>query len=219
MRTENIQQLIERKVQLIDPDRVTIDPEVEIGEGTVIYPNVTLLGKTRIGKNSKILPNSFFENAVIGDDVTIDSSKIVDSEVMNGSTVGPFAHLRNHTVVHENVRIGNFVEFKNCDFGEGSKCAHLTYLGDCTVGKGVNIGCGVVTVNYDGKNKFRTEIGDHAFIGSNVNIIAPVKIGANALLAAGSTITNDVEDGAMGIARSHQVNKEDFGRKYLSKEK
>ena len=136
---------------------------------------------------------------------------------MENSTVGPFAHLRNHTVVHENCRIGNFVEFKNCNFGNGSKCAHLTYLGDCEVGEHVNIGCGVVTVNYDGKNKFRTKIGDHAFIGSNVNIIAPVTIGHHALLAAGSTITEDVEDGAMGIARSRQTNKENFGTKYLNK--
>lgn len=204
-------------VQFLDVNRVLVDDEVEIGEGTIIYPNVTLLGKTKIGKNCKILPNCFFENAVIGDNVTIDSTKISDSEVMDGTTVGPFAHLRNHTIVHKNCRIGNFVEFKNCNFGEGSKCAHLTYLGDSEVGEHVNIGCGVVTVNYDGKNKFKTKIGNHAFIGSNVNIIAPVTIGDNALLAAGSTITEDVNDGAMGIARSRQVNKEDFGRKYLSK--
>ncbi len=204
-------------VQFLDVNRVLVDDEVEIGEGTIIYPNVTLLGKTKIGKNCKILPNCFFENAVIGDNVTIDSTKISDSEVMDGTTVGPFAHLRNHTIVHKNCRIGNFVEFKNCNFGEGSKCAHLTYLGDSEVGEHVNIGSGVVTVNYDGKNKFKTKIGNHAFIGSNVNIIAPVTIGDNALLAAGSTITEDVNDGAMGIARSRQVNKEDFGRKYLSK--
>ena len=204
-------------VQFLDVNRVLVDDEVEIGEGTIIYPNVTLLGKTKIGKKCKILPNCFFENAVIGDNVTIDSTKISDSEVMDGTTVGPFAHLRNHTIVHKNCRIGNFVEFKNCNFGEGSKCAHLTYLGDSEVGEHVNIGCGVVTVNYDGKNKFKTKIGNHAFIGSNVNIIAPVTIGDNALLAAGSTITEDVNDGAMGIARSRQVNKEDFGRKYLSK--
>lgn len=217
MTTEEIQCFIEKNVQFIDASRVTISDEVEIGEGTIIYPNVTLLGKTTIGKNCKILPNCFFENATIGDEVMIDSSKIADSEVMKGSTVGPFAHLRNHTVVHENCRIGNFVEFKNCNFGDGSKCAHLTYLGDSDVGKCVNIGCGVVTVNYDGKHKFRTTIGDHAFIGSNVNIIAPVTIGHHALLAAGSTITEDVADGAMGIARSRQTNKEDFGTKYLNK--
>lgn len=217
MATEEIQRLIDGNVQFIDADRVTIGKDVEIGEGSVIYPNVTLLGNTKIGKNCKILPNCFFENAVIGDNVTIDSTKISDSEVMDGTTVGPFAHLRNHTVVHENCRIGNFVEFKNCNFGKGSKCAHLTYLGDSEVGECVNIGCGVVTVNYDGKNKFKTKIGDHAFIGSNVNIIAPVTIGHHALLAAGSTITEDVEDGAMGIARSRQSNKQEFGMKYLNK--
>ena len=177
MASADIQRLIDQKVEFIDAQRVSIGEDVEIGEGSVIYPNVTLLGHTKIGKNCKILPNCFFENATIGDNVTIDSTKISDSEVMENSTVGPFAHLRNHTVVHENCRIGNFVEFKNCDFGNGSKCAHLTYLGDCEVGEHVNIGCGVVTVNYDGKNKFRTKIGDHAFIGSNVNIIAPVTTG------------------------------------------
>lgn len=217
MATEDIQRFIDGHVQFIDADRVTIGEDVEIGEGTVIYPNVTLLGHTKIGKNCKILPNCFFENAAVGDDTVIDSTKIMDSEVMKGTTVGPFAHLRNHTVVRENCRIGNFVEFKNCDFGNGSKCAHLTYLGDCEVGEHVNIGCGVVTVNYDGKNKFRTKIGDHAFIGSNVNIIAPVTIGHHALLAAGSTITEDVADGAMGIARNRQSNKEEYGMKYLNK--
>ena len=217
MASADIQRLIDQKVEFIDAQRVSIGEDVEIGEGSVIYPNVTLLGHTKIGKNCKILPNCFFENATIGDNVTIDSTKISDSEVMENSTVGPFAHLRNHTVVHEKCRIGNFVEFKNCNFGNGSKCAHLTYLGDCEVGEHVNIGCGVVTVNYDGKNKFRTKIGDHAFIGSNVNIIAPVTIGHHALLAAGSTITEDVEDGAMGIARSRQTNKENFGTKYLNK--
>lgn len=217
MTTEEFQRFIEKGVEFIDASRVTIGKEVEIGEGSIIYPNVTLLGETKIGKNCKILPNCFFENAHIGDEVLIDSTKITDSEVMMGSTVGPFAHLRNHTIVHENCRIGNFVEFKNCDFGNGSKCAHLTYLGDCEVGEHVNIGCGVVTVNYDGKHKFRTKIGDHAFIGSNVNIIAPVTIGHHALLAAGSTITEDVADGAMGIARNRQTNKDDFGMKYLNK--
>lgn len=217
MTTEDIQRFINGQVQFIDPARVTIGEDVEIGEGSIIYPNVTLLGSTKIGKNCKILPNCFFENATVGDDVVIDSTKITDSEVKNGATVGPFAHLRNHTIVHENCRVGNFVEFKNCDFGKGSKCAHLTYLGDCEVGEHVNIGCGVVTVNYDGKNKFKTKIKDHAFIGSNVNIIAPVTIGHHALLAAGSTITEDVEDGAMGIARNRQVNKQEYGLKYLNK--
>lgn len=217
MTSEDIQRFIDSGVEFIDPNRVTIGDEVEIGSGTIIYPNVTLLGKTKIGNNSKILPNCFFENAIVGDDTVIDSTKIMNSEVMKGATVGPFAHLRMNTVVHENCRIGNFVEFKNCIFGRESKCAHLTYLGDCEVGENVNVGCGVVTVNYDGKNKHRTKIGDYSFVGSNVNLVAPVTIGHHVVLAAGSTITEDVEDNAMGIARSRQTNKEDYGMKYLSK--
>lgn len=217
MTSEIIQRFIDSGVEFIDSNRVTIGEDVQIGKGSVIYPNVTLLGKTTIGENTKILPNCFFENAIIGDDTVIDSSKIMDSEVKKGCTVGPFAHLRMNTVVHENCRIGNFVEFKNTIFGKESRCAHLTYLGDCEVGVDVNIGCGVVTVNYDGKKKHRTKVGDHTFVGSNVNLVAPVTIGHHVVLAAGSTITEDVEDGAMGIARSRQTNKEDYGMKYLTK--
>lgn len=147
----------------------------------------------------------------------IDSSKIVESTVGKGTTIGPMSHLRNNTEICENVRIGNFVEFKNSHFGDGSKCAHLTYIGDSDFGKKINVGCGVVTVNYDGKHKFRTTVKDGAFIGSNCNLIAPVTIGENALLAAGSTITDSVEDGDMGIARARQTNKEGFGTKYKNK--
>lgn len=215
---ENLMKLlVEANVKFVDERTVYLSEETEIGEGTIIYPNVTILGQTKIGKNCKILPNSFLENAIIGDDVIIDSSKISDSTVMSGTTVGPYAHLRMHTVIHENARIGNFVEFKNTVFGEGSKCAHLTYLGDSDVGKNVNIGCGVVTANYDGKKKHRTMIGDNTFVGCNTNLIAPVTIGSNVLIAAGSTITDDIDDGAMGIARARQTNKADYGMKYLKK--
>lgn len=204
-------------VTLIDPDNTYIDTEVSIGVDSVIYPNVHLEGNTVIGNNVTIFPNSYLRNAVIEDGAVIDSSKVVESKVGANSTVGPMSHLRNNTVVASNCRIGNFVEFKNTNFGEGSKCAHLTYVGDSDVGKGVNFGCGVVTVNYDGKNKFRTTIKDGAFIGSNCNLIAPVTIGENALLAAGSTITSSVEDGDMGIARSRQSIKKGYGTVYKNK--
>lgn len=217
MTLADIRRFIDNGVEFIDVNRVTIEDGVEIGKGTTIYPNVTLLGKTKIGENCKILPNCFFENATIGNGVTIDSSKIMNSEVKDEATVGPFAHLRMNTVVHEKCRIGNFVEFKNCNFGRLSRCAHLTYLGDCEVGEDVNIGCGVITVNYDGKVKSRTKIGNHTFVGSDVKLIAPVTIGDNVLLAAGSTITDDVEDDAMGIARSRQTNKPGYGKKFFSK--
>lgn len=206
-------------VQFLDMNTACISEDTVIGEGSVIYGNVVIYGSSKIGKNVKILPGSWLDHAILHDDVLIDASKIVDSEVGRGTTVGPYSHLRNHTSIGENVRIGNFVEFKNSNFGEGSKCAHLTYIGDSDVGRKVNIGCGVVTVNYDGKHKFRTTIKDGAFVGSNVNIIAPVTVGEKALLAAGSTITEDVADGAMGIARTRQSNKEAFGYDYLNKGK
>lgn len=211
------QKWIENGVFVMDPNNTYIDEDVTIGEGSVVYPNVFILKGSKIGKNVTILPNSFLSNAVIKDGTTIDSSKIVDSEVGENSVVGPMSHLRNHTCIKGEARIGNFVEFKNTNFDLGSKCAHLTYVGDSDVGKKVNFGCGVVTVNYDGKNKYRTTIGDGAFIGSNVNLIAPVKVGNNALLAAGSTINKDIEDGDMGIARPRVEIKSGYGQKYKDK--
>lgn len=211
------EKLLKQGVYVMDINNTYIDEDCTIGEGSTIYPNVWIEKGTIIGKNATILPNSFLSNATIEDNVTIDSSKIVDSIVGVDSVVGPMSHLRGHTHIKGNARIGNFVEMKNTNFGLGSKCAHLTYLGDSDVGEKVNFGCGVVTVNYDGKNKFRTVVGDGAFVGSNVNLIAPVTIGKNALLAAGSTINKDVEDGAMGIARPFQENKPEKGNQYKNK--
>lgn len=211
------EKLLKQGVYVMDINNTYIDEDCTIGEGSTIYPNVWIEKGTVIGKNATILPNSFLSNATIEDNVTIDSSKIVDSIVGVDSVVGPMSHLRGHTHIKGNARIGNFVEMKNTNFGLGSKCAHLTYLGDSDVGEKVNFGCGVVTVNYDGKNKFRTVVGDGAFVGSNVNLIAPVTIGKNALLAAGSTINKDVEDGAMGIARPFQENKPEKGNQYKNK--
>lgn len=204
-------------VTIVDPENTYIDTDVQIEKDTIIYPNVYIQGKTIIGEKVTVLPGSFIKDAQIEDGVTIDNSKIVDSVVKRNSTIGPMSHLRNQTVIEAGCRIGNFVEFKNSHFGEGSKCAHLTYIGDSDVGKDVNFGCGVVTVNYDGKHKFRTVIKDGAFIGSNCNLIAPVTIGENVLLAAGSTITNSVEDGDMGIARSRQSVIKGYGEKYKNK--
>lgn len=209
--------LLKNGVYIMDIHTVYIDDDVEIGEDSVVYPNVYIEKGTKIGKNTKILVNSFLSNATIGDDCVIESSKIIDSSIGNSSTVGPMSHIRANTCIVEKARIGNFVEFKNSNFDYGSKCAHLTYIGDSDIGKNVNIGCGVVTVNYDGKSKFRTTVKDGAFIGSNVNLIAPVVIGENALLAAGSTITEDVKDGDMAIARQKQINKDGLGDKYKNK--
>ena len=150
------------------------------------------------------MPQSLLVNAKIGDNDIINASEITDSEVKNDCKIGPYTHLRMNTLIEDKNRIGNFVEFKNTHFGLDSRCAHLTYLGDSEVGSKVNIGCGVITVNYDGKYKYHTVIKDGAFIGSNCNLIAPVTVGENAVVAAGSTANHDVPDGSMEIAKVTQ---------------
>ncbi len=204
-------------VTIIDPKATYIGSKVTFGKDVTIYPNSHFKGNVHIGDNSVILPNSFLINSAIGANTTIDSSRITDSKVGDEVTVGPNAHLRMNTIVENKNRIGNFVELKNCKMGYNSRCAHLTYLGDCEIGANVNIGCGVVTVNYDGKNKFKTVVMDGAFIGSNVNMIAPLTVGKNAVVAAGSTITKSVADGDMAIARDRQTNLEGYGSKYKNK--
>lgn len=206
-------------VTFIDPDSSYVSMDVVLNEDVTIYPNVVIKGKSVIESGAVILPNSWIENSHIGKNTKVDSSKIVDSVVKNDVTVGPFAHLRMHSVVEEKNRIGNFVELKNTHMDVDSRCAHLTYLGDSEIGKKVNIGCGVVTVNYDGKNKFRTKVKDGSFIGSNVNLIAPITVGEKSVVAAGSTITKDVNDGDMVIERSSLVVKEGRGLKYINKPK
>lgn len=210
---------MKKGVTILDPNTTYIGKEVEIGQDCVIYPNCHLEGNTVIGENTVLLPNCFLVNAKIGHDCTIDNSRITDSEVKNECTVGPWAHLRMNCVVEDKNRIGNFVEFKKTKFGFDSRCAHLTYLGDSEIGSKVNIGCGVVTVNYDGLNKYKTVVKDNAFIGSNVNLIAPITVGENTVVAAGSTVNQDVEDGDMAIARNRQEVKKGFGAKYTSKRK
>lgn len=204
-------------VTLQDPNNTYIGVDVVIGTDTIIEPNVQIFGHSVIGSDTRIGAGSMITNSVIANHVVVESSKIIDSVVEDDVVIGPFAHLRGHTHIHKGCRIGNFVEFKKTNFGEGSKCAHLSYLGDSEFGKKVNVGCGVVTVNYDGKNKFKTIVEDGAFIGSNANLVAPLTIGKNSLVAAGSTITQSVEDGDMGIARSKQANIKGFGEKYKNK--
>ena len=204
-------------VTFLDPASTYVDEDVIIGEDTILYPNVYLQKGTVIGKSNTILPQTFIVNSMIGNFNTIDSSRITDSRVEDHVKIGPFAHLRNGTVVESKNRIGNFVEFKNSQMGYDSRCAHLTYIGDADVGSRVNLGCGVVTVNYDGKNKFKTIIKDGAFIGSNVNLIAPITIGKDAVVAAGTTANMDVEDGEMAIGRARQENKVNYGFKYKNK--
>ena len=201
-------------VNIINQSSVIIGPDVKIGKGTVIMPNTVITGNTEIGENSIIGPSSELHNAVIMNNATVKHSVVYDSKVCDNATVGPFAHLRMNTIVGENDRIGNFVEIKKSTLGSNTNAAHLTYMGDSIIGSHVNMGCGVITVNYDGKNKNKTIIGDNVFVGCNSNLIAPVKIGDGAYIAAGSTITKDVPNDALAIARSNQTNKEDYAKKY-----
>lgn len=191
-------------------DGVIIHPDTKIGEGTVIYPGTIIKKDCVIGKNCILGPNSLIENSSIGDSATVNSSQIYSSKIGNDVKIGPFSHIRPDCVIKNNAKVGNFVEVKNSVVGENTSIAHLTYIGDSDVGQNVNFGCGCVTVNYDGKNKNRCTIGDNSFIGCNSNLIAPVKIGNYAYVAAGSTVTDDVSEDALAIARARQVNKEGY---------
>lgn len=197
-------------VTLIDPLSTYIGPDVEIGQDTVIYPGTTISGKTVIGSECVIGPNSEIKDCQIGNETTIRQSVSHESSIGSRVNIGPFAHIRPKTDIHDEVKIGNFVEIKKAVFGKGSKASHLSYIGDAEVGKDVNIGCGSITVNYDGKNKFLTTIEDDVFIGCNSNLVAPVTVKKGAYVAAGSTITSDVPENALSIARARQVNKENY---------
>jgi len=193
-------------VSMVNPDSVIIEPTVKIGRDTIIYPGAIIQGDTSIGENCTLYGNTRIVNSKIGDGVTVDNALIEESVVGDNTKIGPFAHLRPNANVGENVKIGNFVEVKNSNFGNGSKAGHLAYVGDADVGENVNVGCGVVFVNYDGKNKHRSEVGDHAFIGSNANLVAPVKVEDYGYIAAGSTITKDVYEGQLSVERAKQIN-------------
>lgn len=189
-------------------DGVMIGIDVKIGNGTTILPNTIITGNTVIGENCVIGPNTQIDGSTIGNNVILDNCKILDSTVEDGADCGPFVKVRAKSVLKKGVHIGNFVEVKNSVVGEGTKSAHLTYIGDSDVGSNVNFGCGTVTCNYDGKVKSRCTIGNGAFIGCNTNLIAPVEVGSMAYIAAGSTITDAVPENALSVARAKQVNKE-----------
>lgn len=195
-------------VTMILPETIIIEDEVEIGSDTVIYPNVILKSGTKIGKNCSIGSGTQITKSEISDGVDILNSVLLECSVGEGTHVGPFAYLRPNTHVGKGVRVGDFVELKNSNIDDGTKISHLTYVGDSDVGKRVNFGCGTVTVNYDGKKKYRTKIGDDCFIGCNTNLVAPVTVENGGYTAAGSTITDTVPENALAIARARQVNKE-----------
>ncbi len=192
-------------VTIIDPDSVTIDDTVTIGVDAIIEPQTHLRGNTTIGTGSRIGPGSTIENSQIGDYVKVMHSVVVDSSIGHKANVGPFAHIRQQGQVGESCRVGNFVELKKSTIGDNTNIAHLSYIGDATIGKQVNIGAGTITVNYDGKHKHQTTIGDFTRIGSNNTLIAPLNIGTQVTTAAGSTIDTDVPDDCLAIARSRQI--------------
>ena len=199
-------------VTMIDPKTTYIGRDVVIGQDTIIEPGCILKGNTVIGNHCHIGPYCEFTNVEVKDNVEIKFSVISDSIVESGTDIGPYARLRTNCHIKENVHIGNFVEMKKTTFGKGAKAAHLSYIGDAVVGERVNIGCGTITCNYDGANKFQTIIEDDAFVGCNTNLVAPVTVGKGAFVAAGSTIIDEVEEDAFAVARGRQYNKKGYAR-------
>ncbi|CAM3672159.1 bifunctional UDP-N-acetylglucosamine diphosphorylase/glucosamine-1-phosphate N-acetyltransferase GlmU [Marinicrinis lubricantis] len=200
-------------VTIIDPDSTYIDADVQIGMDTTLLPNTILKGKTQIGEGCLIGPNSELADTIVGDSCSVKQSVIAESKLGSDIQVGPFAYIRPGSEISDQVKIGDFVEIKKSVIGSGSKVPHLSYVGDAIVGSGVNIGCGTITANYDGLRKHTTTIEDGAFIGSNSNLIAPVKIGKNAYVVAGSTITQDVDADGLAIARARQTTKSGYASK------
>ncbi len=199
---------MEDGVTIIAPSSTWIDATVTIGRDTVLYPNVALEGTTNIGRHCVIRANTRIADCQIGDHVEVmDHCVLRESTMEDQTAIGPFAHLRPGVVVRRKAKVGNFVEMKKAELGEGSKANHLSYLGDAVIGKNVNIGAGTITCNYDGQKKHQTVIGDDVFIGSDTQLVAPVKIGAGTLIAAGTTVTRDVPPDALAIGRVEQINK------------
>ena len=210
-----IDKLMDEGVEFTCTDGVTIGRDVRVGKGTVIHKGVILKGNTVIGENCEIGPDCLIENCQVGDSTSLNTVQAFDSVIENRVKMGPFVQIRPGSRICTGVKIGDFVEVKNSVIGKNTAVSHLTYVGDSDVGSGVNLGCGVVTSNYDGKNKFRTVIEDDAFIGCNTNLIAPVRIGKGAYTGAGSSITKDVPDGALAVERGQTRIVEGFGAKRL----
>ena len=196
-------------------EQYILDKTVSVGKNVTIEPFAVVRGTSVLCDGCVIGSFSYVENSVIGANTVIKASRICDSTVGNNCTVGPNAHLRDKTLVSDNCRVGNFVEIKNSTLGENVKASHLAYVGDATVGKHTNIGCGVIFVNYDGKTKHRTTVGEHCFIGCNSNLVAPLTVGNDCFIACGTTVDKDVPDGAFSIGRSYLTVKEGRADKYL----
>ncbi len=205
--------LMRAGVTMLDPATTYIDAGVKVGNDTVIEGNVVIKGHTEIGSDCLIGAGSRITDSILHDNVKVISSTLEEAEMHDGSDIGPNSHLRPQAEIGKEVHIGNFCEVKKAYIGEGTKIGHLSYVGDATLGKNINVGCGVVFVNYDGANKHHTNVGDHAFIGSNSNLVAPVNIAADSFIAAGSTITDDTQKFDMAIARARQTNKANYAKK------
>ena len=214
-----IEKHMENGVEFVSTDGVVISTDVTIGADTKILPGTILQGKTTIGAGCTIGPNSLISDSAVGDGTILNAVQCYQSVIHENVKIGPFTHIRPNSEIKSGVKIGDFVEIKNSVVGESTAVAHLTYVGDSDVGSHVNFGCGTVTVNYDGVNKYRTVIGDNAFIGCNTNLVAPVRVGNGAFTAAGTTVTKDVPDDALAIGRARQENKPGFAKKLLSRKK
>lgn len=213
MRKRINNKLMETGVTFIDPATTYVGARVIVDQDTVLYPGVILEGQTKIGKDCVIGANSRLVDAKIGNNVTIQNSTILDSSVDEYTSVGPYAYIRPGSQIGKHCKVGDFVEVKNSTMADGAKASHLTYIGDGDVGENVNLGCGTVFVNYDGKKKYRTVVEKDAFVGCNTNLIAPVTVKEGAYIAAGSTITDDVPEDSLAIARARQVNKVGYLKK------
>ncbi len=218
-RNDIIERHMENGVSFVALDGIIIGKNVKIGCDTTVMAGAIILGDTEIGCGCTIGANCHIENCKIGDNVRFDHVHAYNAVVEDNVKIGPFAQLRPGTIIRRGVKIGNFVEIKNSDIGENTAAGHLTYVGDSDVGRGVNFGCGSITCNYDGVNKHRTKIGDHAFIGSNTNLIAPVEVGTNAATGAGSTITEDVPENSLVVERGNTRTIENWGMNFKRKKK
>jgi bifunctional UDP-N-acetylglucosamine pyrophosphorylase/glucosamine-1-phosphate N-acetyltransferase len=212
--------LMESGVIFIDSQTAYIEESVVIAAGSVIYPNTFVRGKTAVGAFCVIEPNCFISDSIIGDSVHLKAGSYIEQTIIkNKASVGPYARLRPETTIGEEAHVGNFVEMKKVKFGNKSKAGHLTYLGDAEIGEDVNIGCGTITCNYAAdKKKYKTIIGDRVFVGSDSQLVAPVKVGNDALIASGTTVTKDIPEGALALGRSPQINKEGYAKKFKKSE-
>lgn len=206
MRNRINRELMLSGVTIIDPNNTYVDSGVKVGKDTIIYPGSMIRSNSVIGESCEIGPRTVIENSIIDDEVTVKESQILNSRVGKRTKVGPYAYVRPGSNIGEDVKIGDFVEIKNSNIGNGTKISHLTYVGDGDVGEKVNLGCGVVFVNYDGVKKYRTKVGNDSFVGCNVNLVAPVEVSNDAYVAAGTTVTKDVPEGALAIGREKQKN-------------